>query len=110
MNTSFFRDGVCGTLPSFVRGAARSATLDEVMARLDKIREENAELRAKGFGTLSRQNRPAAAPVALAQRSLLTRANSRAIRFCTLPVATSPNSRPGPTIGGIPVKAGLWDR
>ena len=28
-------------------GAARSATLDDVMARLDKIEKENAELRAK---------------------------------------------------------------
>ena len=28
-------------------GAARSATLDDVMARLDKIEKENAELRAE---------------------------------------------------------------
>ena len=28
-------------------GAARSASLDDVMARLDKIEKENAELRAK---------------------------------------------------------------
>src|SRR6266478_4237660 len=58
-------------------GAARSATLDDVMARLDKIEKENAELRAK-------------------VRSL---SNAR-------PVATSPAPPHPMTIGGIPVKAG----
>src|SRR5258708_18357943 len=43
-------------------GAARSATLDDVMARLDKIEKENAELRAK-VRSLS-VARPAALPMA----------------------------------------------
>jgi len=42
-------------------GAARAATLDDVMARLDKIEKENAELRAK-VRSLSAA-RPAAGPV-----------------------------------------------
>src|SRR6266481_820873 len=41
-------------------GAAQSATLDDVMARLDRIEKENAELRAKV------RNLSAAKPVAAA--------------------------------------------
>src|SRR5438045_9266427 len=44
-------------------GAARSATLDDVMARLDKIEKENAELRAK-VRSLSSAETVVAAPVA----------------------------------------------
>src|SRR5260370_33807606 len=44
-------------------GAARSATLDDVMARLDKIEKENAELRAK-VRSLSAAKPMAAAPAA----------------------------------------------
>src|SRR5664280_1999558 len=46
-------------------GAARSATLDDVMARLDKIEKENAELRAK-VRSLSAAKQVAVAPVATA--------------------------------------------
>src|SRR5437763_3113895 len=45
-------------------GAARSATLDDVMARLDKIEKENAELRAK-VRSLSSAKPVAAAPAAV---------------------------------------------
>src|SRR6202035_4916113 len=84
-------------------GAARSATLDDVMARLDKIEKENAELRAK-VRSLSAA-RPAAGPV------VATPAATDPSKFKGNPVlhgavATSPAPAPGPTIGGIPVKAG----
>src|SRR5258707_10060311 len=85
-------------------GAARSATLDDVMARLDKIEKENAELRAK-VRSLSVARPTAAAPVAAAPVA------SDPSKFKGNPVlhaavATSPKPPPGPTIGGIPVKAG----
>jgi hypothetical protein len=73
-------------------GAARSATLDDVMARLDKIEKENAELRAK-VKTLSTAKPVAAVPVA-----------GNPVLHGS--VATSPAPQPGPTIAGIPVKAG----
>src|SRR5712691_6615989 len=80
-------------------GAARSATLDDVMARLDKIEKENAELRQK-VREMSAAKPGAAAPAA-----------SDPSKFKGNPVlhaavAASPAPAPGPTIGGIPVKAG----
>src|SRR5580704_15151595 len=85
-------------------GAARSATLDDVMARLDKIEKENAELRAK-VRSLSAARPVAAGPV------VATPAVTDPSKFKGNPVlhgavATSPAPAPGPTIGGIPVKAG----
>jgi predicted porin len=85
-------------------GTARSATLDDVMARLDKIEKENAELRAK-VRSLS-----AAKPAAAAA----TPAPTDPSKFKGNPVlhgsvATSPAPPappPGPRIGGMPVKAG----
>src|SRR6202047_5210815 len=83
-------------------GTARSATLDDVMARLDKIEKENAELRAKVKSlSASKQVAVAPAPVPVTDPS----------KFKGNPVlhgsvATSPAPKPGPTIGGIPVKAG----
>jgi predicted porin len=86
-------------------GTARSATLDDVMARLDKIERENAELRAK---VKALQAKPAAVVVTPAP------APTDPSKFKGNPVlhaavATSPTPPPpppGPTIGGIPVKAG----
>src|ERR1700737_973424 len=81
-------------------GAARSATLDDVMARLDKIEKENAELRAKS-GSMS------AKPVAAAPAAVVTDPSKfKGNPVLHAAVATSPAPRPGPTIGGIPVKAG----
>src|SRR5580704_14934076 len=85
-------------------GAARSATLDDVMARLDKIEKENAELRAK-VRSLSAARPVAAGPV------VATPAVTDPSKFKGNPVlhgsvALSPRPAPGPTIGGIPVKAG----
>jgi predicted porin len=79
-------------------GAARSATLDDVMARLDKIEKENAELRHKVRELSAKPG--AAAPVA-----------SDPSKFKGNPVlhagvATSPT--PPPPVPGMPVKAGPW--
>ncbi len=84
-------------------GAARSATLDDVMARLDKIEKENAELRAK---VRSLSSKPvAAAPAAVVTDPSKFKGNP----VLHAAVATSPAPaapRQGMTIGGIPVKAG----
>jgi predicted porin len=82
-------------------GAARAATLDDVMARLDKIEKENAELRAKV------RSMAAAKPVVVAAPAPVTDPK----KFKGNPVlhgavALSPAPKPGPMIGGIPVKAG----
>jgi predicted porin len=84
-------------------GAARAATLDDVMARLDKIEKENAELRAKVRSLSSRQEavRPvAAAPV------VTDPGKFKGNPVLHDAVATSPAPSYHPTIGGIPVKAG----
>jgi predicted porin len=83
-------------------GAARAATLDDVMARLDKIEKENAELRAK---VRSLSIKPVAAPpVAAAAVTDPSKFKGNPVLHGS--VATSPAPVPGPTIGGIPVKAG----
>src|SRR6266571_2390110 len=82
-------------------GAARSATLDDVMARLDKIERENAELRAK-VRSLSAAKPVAAAPAAMPTDPSKFKGNP----VLHAAVATSPAPPPAPTIGGIPVKAG----
>src|ERR1700719_5155634 len=88
-------------------GAARSATLDDVMARLDKIERENAELRAKVRSLQGARSAPvAAAPAAPVTDPSKFKGNP----VLHAGVATSPTP-PAPvppvrTIGGIPVKAG----
>src|SRR6478609_5801451 len=84
-------------------GAARSATLDDVMARLDKIERENAELRAK-VKSMSAARPVAAAPVAAAPVTDPSKFKGNPVLHAA--VATSPAPHYGPTIGGIPVKAG----
>jgi predicted porin len=84
-------------------GAARAATLDDVMARLDKIEKENAELRAK-VRSLSAAKPVAAAPVAAAPVTDPKKFKGNPVLHES--VALSPAPPPGPTIGGIPVKAG----
>src|ERR1700716_1699966 len=83
-------------------GAARSATLDDDMARLDKIEKENAELRQK-VRSLSAAKPVAAVPVAAAP---VDPSKFKGNPVLHAAVATSPKPPPGPTIGGIPVKAG----
>jgi predicted porin len=80
-------------------GATKAATLDDVMARLDKIEKENAELRHK-VRELSATKPGAAAQVA-----------SDPSHFKGNPVlhagvATSPT--PPPPVPGMPVKASPW--
>jgi len=83
-------------------GAARSATLDDVMARLDKIEKENAELRAK-VRSLSASNQVVVAPAAAAPSDPSKFKGNPVLHAA---VATSPAPPPGPMIGGMPVKAG----
>src|SRR6202023_3529983 len=83
-------------------GSARSATLDDVMARLDKIEKENAELRAK-VRSLSGARPVAAAP---APAPVTDPSKFKGNPVLHGSVALSPAPKPGPTIGGIPVKAG----
>src|SRR6516225_9309673 len=86
-------------------GTARSATLDDVMARLDKIERENAELRAK---VKALQGKPAAV-VATPAPAPTDPSKFKGNPVLHAAVATSPTPPPpppGPTIGGIPVKAG----
>jgi predicted porin len=86
-------------------GAARSATLDDVMARLDKIEKENAELRAK-VRSLSATRPVAAAPAPAPVVTDPSKFKGNPVLHAA--VATSPAApKPGGmTIGGIPVKAG----
>jgi predicted porin len=84
--------------------AARSATLDDVMARLDKIEKENAELRAK-VRSLSGAKQAVAAPAASAPVAA-TPSGPAGNPVLHGAVATSPAPAPTRTIGGIPVKAG----
>jgi predicted porin len=88
-------------------GTARSATLDDVMARLDKIEKENAELRAKVRSMQGARSAPvAAAPAVVVTDPSKFKGNP----VLHAAVATSPTPpppvSPGMTIGGIPVKAG----
>ena len=88
-------------------GPVRSATLDDVMARLDKIERENAELRAK---VRSLQGVRAAPVAAVPAASVTDPDKFKGNPVLHAAVATSPAaSAPMPrvsTIGGIPVKAG----
>src|SRR5260370_4345182 len=81
-------------------GAARSATLDDVMARLDKIEKEKAERRVKV------RSMSAAKPVAAAPAPVTDPSKFKGNPVLHASVAVSPAPKPGPTIGGIPVKAG----
>jgi predicted porin len=86
-------------------GAARSATLDDVMARLDKIEKENAELRQKVRSLQGAKSAPVAAAPAITDPSKF-KGNPvlhAAVATSPAPVAPIP---PVHTIGGIPVKAG----
>ncbi len=81
-------------------GAARSATLDDVMARLDKIEKENAELRAKVRALSTAKPAPPAAAAAT------DKAKSNPVVHAAVATSPAPVPPPAPRIGGIPVKAG----
>jgi predicted porin len=102
MRNKLLSGTACAALCLFpFSGAARSATLDDVMARLDKIEKENAELRAK-VRSMSAAKPVAAAPTAVPVDPKKFKGNP----VLHAAVATSPAPPPPPTIGGIPVKAG----
>lgn len=102
MRNKLLSGTACAALCLFsFSGAARSASLDDVMQRLDKIEKENAELRAK-VKSLSAARQVAAAPAAPVADPSKFKGNP----VLHAAVATSPAPRPGMTIGGIPVKAG----
>ena len=84
-------------------GTARSATLDDVMARLDRIEKENAELRAK---VRALSAKPAAAVVATPAPAPVDPSKFKGNPVLHAAVATSPAPPPPPTIAGMPVKAG----
>jgi predicted porin len=82
-------------------GAARSATLDDVMARLDKIERENAELRAK-VRSLSSAKRVVAAPVSATVVTDPKQFKGNPVQHAA--VATSPApERAVVSIGGAPI-------
>src|SRR5579883_200795 len=83
-------------------GTARSATLDDVMARLDKIEKENAELRAKVRALQAKPAAVAATPAPAPTDPSKFKGNP----VLHAAVATSPAPPPPATIGGMPVKAG----
>jgi predicted porin len=100
MRKRFLASAACATLClALSQQATHAATLDDVMARLDKIEKENAELRQK-VRNLSAAKPVAAAPVATDPSKF------KGNPVLHAGVATSPAPAPGPTIGGIPVKAG----
>jgi predicted porin len=104
MRNKLLSGTACAALCLFsFSGAARSATLDDVMARLDKIEKENAELRQK-IKSLSSAKQAIAAPAAAPVVSDPSKFKGNPVLHAS--VATSPAPPPGPTIGGIPVKAG----
>jgi predicted porin len=82
-------------------GSSRAATLDDVMARLDKIERENAELKAKIKAMQGAKPAPAAAaPVAAAPAAAGPKGNP------VLHAGVAPSPTPPPPVPGMAVKAG----
>ena len=106
MKNKLLSGTACATLCLIAfSGPARSATLDDVMARLDKIERENAELRAKVRSLQGARSAPVAAATPAAPVTDPSKFKGNPVLHAA--VATSPAPPvPGPTIGGIPVKAG----
>jgi predicted porin len=84
-------------------GTARSATLDDVMARLDKIERENAELKAKVKALQAGKSAPAAAPMTTAAAPATTAAPKG---NPVLHAGVAPSPTPPPPVPGMAVKAG----
>jgi predicted porin len=84
-------------------GTARSATIDDVMARLDKIEKENADLRQK----IRTMQSTRSAPVAVAPASIGPgKFKGNPVLHAAVATSPAPAGPPVHTIGGIPVKAG----
>jgi len=105
MKSKLLSGTACAALCLFAfSGPARSATLDDVVARLDKIERENAELRAKVRSLQGAKSAPvAAAPATPVDPSKGNPVLHAAVAPSPAPAAAVP---PVTTIGGIPVKAG----
>jgi predicted porin len=84
-------------------GAARSATIDDVMARLDKIEKENAELRQKVRSLQSSRSTPVAVAPAATDPSKF---KGNPVMHAAVATSPPPAVPPVRTIAGIPVKAG----
>lgn len=84
-------------------GTARSASIDDVMARLDKIEKENADLRQK----IRTMQSTRSAPVAVAPASTGPgKFKGNPVLHAAVATSPAPAGPPVRTIGGIPVKAG----
>jgi hypothetical protein len=95
MRNKLLSGTACAALCLFsFSGAARSATIDDVMRRLDKLEKENAELRQKinGAPKLDASGKPTA--------------KSNPVTHAAVATSPAPAPAPGPRIGGMPVKAG----
>src|SRR6202035_4015498 len=96
MRNKFLSGTACAALCLVSFGdAARAATLDDVIARLDKIEKENAELRQK-VRSLSAASPVAAAPAPVAPDPKAFKGNP----VLHAAVAASPSPAPIRTIGG----------
>src|SRR5471032_1005689 len=104
MRNKLLSGTACAALCLFsFSGAARSATLDDVMARLDRIEKENAELRAKVREmSATRAARPGPVASAPAPGTPSAPTGNPVLHAG---VATSPTPPPVP---GMPVKASGW--
>src|SRR5438876_9872874 len=80
-------------------GAARSATLDDVMARLDKIERENAELRAQARSMYA-ASPVAAAPAPAAVATDPSKFKVNPVLHAAVAASTAP-APPVRTIGGL---------
>jgi predicted porin len=81
-------------------GQGRAATLDDVIARLDRLEKENAELRQKVRGM------SAAKPAAKDADTTKNAAAGNPVGHAA--VAISPGPRPGPVVAGMPVKSSVF--
>jgi predicted porin len=108
MKTKLLSGTACAALCLFAfGGSARSATLDDVIARLDKIEKENAELRQKVRSLQATRSAPvAAAPAPAATDPSKFKGNPVLHAAVATSPAPPPAEPPVRTIGGIPVKAG----
>ncbi len=104
MKTKLLSGTACAALCLFAfGGAARSATLDDVMARLDKIERENAELRQKIHTMQSAKLAPVSPAAAPADPAKF---KGNPVQHAAVATSPGPAMPPVRTIAGIPVKAG----
>ncbi|MBV9564409.1 MAG: porin [Bradyrhizobium sp.] len=106
MKTELLSGTACAALCllAFGGGTARSATLDDVMARLDKIERENAELKQKIKAMQSTKSGPAT-PGAVAGPAAEPPKGNPVLHAG---VATSPAPAAPPPVPGMPVKASAF--